>query len=89
MRYFVGLHRLTGIEKTEAHRLPRVVLNERRRRAVKLRLSGATMVEAAVQCGLGRSAIIRTMQAYERGGWKSVAVPIVGGPSGSGRQLTA
>jgi tetrahydromethanopterin S-methyltransferase subunit G len=30
------------MEMTEAHRLPRVVMNERRRRAVKLRLSGAT-----------------------------------------------
>ena len=29
------------------------------------------------------------MQAYERGGWKAVAVPIVGRPQGSGRMLTA
>lgn len=36
-----------------------------------------------------RSAIIRAMQAYERGGWKAVAVPIVGRPQGSGRMLTA
>ena len=77
------------MEKTEAHRLPRVVLNERRRRAVKLRLSGATIAETVVQCELGRSAVIRAMQAYERGGWKAVAVPIVGRPQGSGRMLTA
>jgi len=77
------------MEKTEAHKLPRVVLNERRRRAVKLRLSGATIAETVAQCELGRSAVIRAMQAYERDGWKAVAVPIVGRPSGSGRQLTA
>ena len=77
------------MEKTEAHRLPRVVLNERRRRAVKVRLSGATIAETMAQCELGKSAIIRAMQAYERGGWKAVSIPIVGRPSGSGRQLTA
>jgi len=44
------------MEKTEAHRLPRVVLNERRRRAVKLRLNGATIAETVMQCELGRLA---------------------------------
>ena len=34
-------------------------------------------------------AVIRAMQAYERGGWKAVAIPIVGRPPGSGRMLTA
>lgn len=33
--------------------------------------------------------MIRAMQAYERGGWKAVEVPIVGRPSGSGRMLSA
>ena len=33
--------------------------------------------------------MIRAKQAYERGCWKAVAVPIVGRPLGSGRQLTA
>ena len=77
------------MERTEAHRLPRVVLNERRHRAVKLRLSGTTIAETVAQCELGRSAVIRAKQTYERGGWKAVAVPIVGRPLGSGRQLTA
>ena len=80
--------RLIDMERTEAHRLPRVVLNERRR-AVKLRLSGATIAETMAQCELGRSAIIRAMQAYQRGGWKAVPVPIVGRPMGSGRLLNA
>jgi transposase len=77
------------MEKTEAHKLPRVVLNERRRRAVKLRLSGAMIAETVAQCELGRSAVIRALHAYQRDGWQAVAVPIVGRPSGSGRQLTA
>ena len=51
------------MEKTEAHRLPRVVLNERRRLAVKLRLNGATIAETVVQCELGRSALICAMLA--------------------------
>ena len=54
-----------------------------------MRLSGATITETVLQCELGRSAVIRAMQPCERDGWKAVAVPIVGRPSGSGRQLTA
>lgn len=54
------------MERTEAHRLPRVVLNERRRRAVKLRLSGTAIAETVAQCELGRSAVIRAKQAYEQ-----------------------
>jgi transposase len=77
------------MEKTEAHKLPRVVLNEPRCRAVKLRLSGATIAETVAQCELGRSVVIRALQANQRNGWKAVAVQIVGRPSGSGRQLNA
>jgi transposase len=76
------------MEKTEGHRLPRVVLNERRRLAVKMRLRGATIAETVAQCELGHCAVIRAMQAYKRGGWSAVAVPIGGRPVGSGRQLT-
>jgi transposase len=54
------------MEQTEVHRLRRVVLNERRRLTVKLRLNGATIAEIAVQCELGRSAVIRAMQAARR-----------------------
>jgi hypothetical protein len=39
------LKRLLNMEKTEAHKLPRAVLNERRRRAVKMRMSGAAIAE--------------------------------------------
>jgi len=53
---------------TEAYRLQRSVLNERRRLAVKFRLSGATIAKTVEHCGLGRSAVIRAMQADHRGG---------------------
>jgi transposase len=89
VRHFYKVERLIDLERTEAHRLPRVVLNERRRRAVKLRLSGTAIAETVAQCELGRSAVIRAKRGYERGGWKAVAVPVVGRPLGSGRQLTA
>ncbi len=89
MRRCIGLKHLIGLEKTEAHCLPRVVLNERCRGVVKLRLSGVTIAETVAQCELGRSAVIRAMRAYERGGWKAVAVLVVGRPVGSGRMLTA
>ena len=59
-----------GMEKTGANRVPRVVLNERRRLAVKSRLNGATIAGTRSRCELGRSAVIRAMQACERGGWK-------------------
>jgi transposase len=77
------------MERTEEHKLPRVVLNERRRRAVKMRLNGATIAETVLQCELDRSAVIRALQAYERDGWKAVPVAIVGRPAGSGRMMTA
>lgn len=80
--------RLLIMEKTEGHKLPRVVLNERRRRAVKMRLRGATIAETVAQCELGRSAVIRAMQAYARGSWPGVAVAPSGRPVGSGRMLT-
>ena len=75
--------------KTDGHKLPIAVLNERRRRAVKMRLSGATIAETVLQCELGRSAVIRAKQAYDRGGWATVNVKARGRSQGSGRLLTA
>ena len=45
--------------------------------------------EAVEQCELGRSAVIRAFQAYERGGWPAVRVTRGGRPHGSGRLLTS
>jgi transposase len=75
--------------KTDGHKLPIAVLNERRRRAVKMRLCGATIAITVAQCELGRSAVIRAKQAYDRGGWGAVNVKARGRLKGSGRLLTA
>lgn len=76
------------MERSDGRKLSIAALNERRRRAVKLRLAGATIMQAVEQCELGRSAVIRASQAYARSGWK--AVPVAGGgrPKGSGRLLS-
>src|SRR5664280_2183379 len=76
------------MERTDGRRLSIEALNERRRRAVKMRLSGATIMQAAEQCELGRNAVIRASQAYARGGWKAVSVSGGGRPTGSGRLLS-
>jgi hypothetical protein len=41
------------MEKTEAHKIPRAVLNEHRHHAMKMRLGGTTIAETAGQCELG------------------------------------
>src|ERR1035437_5765902 len=74
-----------SMERVEGRRLSIEALNERRRRAVKMRLSGATIMETVAQCELGRSAVIRASQAYKHGGWKAVSVSAGGRPKGSGR----
>lgn len=77
------------MERSDGRKLSVEALNERRRRAVKLRLAGATVLQAVEQCELGRSAVIRAFQAYARGGWSAVKVTRGGRPKGSGRLLTA
>ena len=55
-------------------------LNERRTNAVKLRLAGASIAEAAAKTGLSQPTVIRALKAYQTGGW--AAVPV--GPRGRG-----
>jgi len=49
-------------------------LNERRMHAVRLRLGGVTIDQAAVRAGLSRPTVIRAFKAYQAGGWEAVAV---------------
>lgn len=49
-------------------------LNERRVKAVKLRLSGASIAEAAAKSGLSQPTVIRAVKAYQAGGWAAVPV---------------
>ena len=76
------------MERSDGRKLSIEALNERRRRAVKMRLAGATIMEAVERCELGRSAVIRAGQAYGRGGWRAVSVSGGGRPTGSGRLLS-
>ena len=49
-------------------------LNERRLSAVRLRLSGVPLGEAASRSGLSRPTVIDAVKAYRKGGWKAVPV---------------
>ncbi len=60
-------------------------LNERRINAVKLRLSGAGVAEAATKTGLSQPTVIAAVKAYREGGW--AAVPVA--PRGRGVRKNA
>jgi transposase len=77
------------MEKIDSRKLPEAALNERRRRAVKLRLAGVSIRETAVQCELSTNTVLRSHRAYEQGGWAAVKVKRGHRPKGSGRLLTA
>jgi transposase len=77
------------METTNGKRLSPEVLNDRRRRAVKLRLGGMKLVEVAQVVGLARGTIISAVKAYKTGGWQAVAVKARGRSVGDGRTLNA
>src|ERR1039458_3816995 len=77
------------MEKIDSRGLPDAVLNERRRRAVKLREAGITVRETARQCELSTHTVVEAHKAFRRGGWAQVKVCRSGRPPGSGRQLSA
>lgn len=76
------------MEKIDSRKLPEAALNERRRRAVKLRLAGVSIRETASQCELSTNTVMGAQRAYERGGWAAVKVKRGHRPKGSGRLLT-
>jgi len=55
-------------------------LNERRLNAVKLRLAGVSVAEAAERTGLSQATVAKAVKAYQERGW--AAVPV--GPRGRG-----
>jgi transposase len=77
------------MERTDTRTLPIEVINERRRRAVKLRLSGLAIREVAKQAELSPQTVVTVMKAYEAGGWKGVALKPRGREVGQGRTLSA
>lgn len=77
------------MDKIDSRTLPVQALNERRRRAVKMRLDGVSLKETAAQCELSRTTVIAAVKALQEGGWQAVRVHRPGRPAGSGRALTA
>lgn len=77
------------MDKIDSRTLSVDALNERRRRAVKLRLEGVSLKDTAAQCEMSRTTVIAALKAYELGGWKAVDIARPGRPSGTGRTLSA
>src|SRR5574343_768030 len=77
------------MDKIDSRTLPVAALNERRRRAVKMRLDGVSLKDAAAQCEMSRTTVIAAVKAYRAGGWKAVDVERPGRPQATGRTLTA
>src|SRR6218665_4177481 len=47
-------------------------LDERRRRAVKMRLDGVSLKDTAAQCEMSRTTVIAALKAHAEGGWRAV-----------------
>ena len=77
------------MDKIDSRTLPGDALNERRRRAVKMRLDGTSLKDTAALCEMSRTTVIAAVKAYQTGGWKTVDVDRGGRPVGSGRTLSA
>jgi transposase len=77
------------MDKSDARRLPLAVLNERRRRAVKLRERGMTLRDVAAEVELSVPTVMAAHRAYRAGGWAAVKVAERGRKPGEGRQLSA
>jgi transposase len=76
------------MDTTDGRKLSEAVLNDRRRRAVKMRLGGATITETAKLCEIGERTVWAATKAYERDGWSAVIVQHGHRPRGTGRLLT-
>jgi transposase len=76
------------MDKIDTRTLPLDVLNERRRRAVKLREKGITLREVADQTELSVPTVMAAHRAYLAGGWAAVNVKPRGRRTGDGRQLS-
>ncbi len=70
----------TRTETTEA-------LNQRRRRAVEMRLAGASLPVIREETGLSAPTVISAWKAFVAGGWSAVPVKSLGRQVGQGRRL--
>jgi sulfate adenylyltransferase subunit 2 len=63
------------------------VLNDRRRRAVEMRLAGASLAAIRAATGLSAPTVISAYRAFATGGWAAVPVKSRGRSVGQGRRL--
>jgi sulfate adenylyltransferase subunit 2 len=73
----------------DSRKLPIEMLNEKRREAVRLRLSGAALAEVKKQTGLSAPTIIAAHKAFLAAGWGGVTVGARGRSAGDGRSISA
>jgi transposase len=76
------------MEKIDSRKLPEAALNECRRCAVRLRLSGISVRETALQCELSPITVVAAHAAYRQGGWAAVRVKHGHRPKGTGCLLS-
>ncbi len=77
------------MEKIDSRKLSESALNERRRRAVKMREAGVPVREVARECELSTHTVVEAYKCFRKGGWSAVNIHRAGRPVGSGRMLTA
>jgi transposase len=77
------------MDRTDGRTLSVEALNERRRRAVKLRLTGMKLAEVSSVAELSQGTIISATKAYKAGGWAAVSTGRRGRSLGDGRSLSA
>ena len=65
------------------------VLNQKRRRAVEMRLAGASLAQVRAATGLSAPTVISAYKAFRAGGWPAVTVKGLGRHVGQGRRLSA
>lgn len=63
------------------------MLNERRKKAVQMRLDGATLAVTSAATGLSNPTIIAAFKAFMQGGWAAVNVKPRGRPKDESRKL--
>jgi sulfate adenylyltransferase subunit 2 len=64
-------------------------LNQRRRRAVELRLTGKTLPQIQAEVGLSAPTVIAAYRAFLNRGWAGIALAARGRAPGAGRRLSA
>ncbi|MFO1071099.1 MAG: hypothetical protein U1E14_21495, partial [Geminicoccaceae bacterium] len=64
-------------------------MNDKRRRAVEMRLAGASLAAVRAETGLSAPTVIGAFKAFRAGGWQAVPIKSLGRLVGQGRRLSA